>query len=350
MSERWNDLSHESADSLRIMLYNITEVITLQKKWKEISLALVLGLVCPALLFAFAEQDSIAVPDPVATEQTTTDTTQLPQIMVNVLFQDGKVTEMEMDEYVICVVLREMPADFELEALKAQAVVARTYTMRRYEMQGKHDQADVCTDPSCCQGFCSGEEYLNSGGTQELFEKVKQAVMVTSGKVLKYNDELIDATYFSCSGGITEDAKAVWGAEIPYLKSVESPGEEEAAHFVDTVSFSAEEFEELLDTELSGAPAGWVENITYTEGGGVDTIQLCGIAFEGTQLRKLLGLRSTAFYLTAVGNTITITTKGFGHRVGMSQYGADAMAVQGSNYEEILKHYYRDVQLVTYGE
>lgn len=323
----------------------------MQRKWKEILAAFALGLICPTVLFSFSRRGNEPVKEPTAASTQATEIVIQPEeIMVNVLMKDDSVTEMKMDEYIICVVLREMPAEFETEALKAQAVVARTYTMRRYEAQSKHDNAAVCTDPSCCQGFCSQEEFLNDGGDQELLDKVVQAVLATSDQVLFYNGELIDATYFSCSGGITEDAKAVWGAEIPYLKSVESPGEEGATHYVDTVSISASEFERLLGTDLSGAPAGWVERITYTDGGGVDTMRLCGVDFKGTQLRQLLGLRSTAFMLTVVGDTVTITTKGFGHRVGMSQYGADAMAVLGSSYEEILAHYYQDVELLAYSE
>lgn len=327
-------------------------MIAMQKKWKEVLTALILGLVCPAVLFSFSRQKEIpdAEPSEGTAQQTTvaTEAKEVKEPTVGVLMQDGNVEEMKMDAYIICVVLREMPAEFEPEALKAQAVVARTYAMRRYQGNRKHSNAAVCTDPSCCQGFCAQEEFLKNGGTQEQLEKVSQAVFATSNQVLEYNGELIDATYFSCSGGLTEDAKAVWGAEIPYLKSVESPGEEDATHYVDTASFSVSEFEERLGTDLSGSPAAWVESITYTEGGGVDTIQLSGTEFKGTQLRQLLGLRSTAFILTVMGQTVTITTKGFGHRVGMSQYGADAMAVQGSSYEDILKHYYRDVELVDY--
>lgn len=323
----------------------------MQRKWQEILLALVLGFLCPAMLFSFKPKEN--APEQEQTVQTTQEpstTTQLGEFRLKVLTDDGSVNEMEMNEYLVCVVLREMPAEFEKEALKAQAVVARTYALRRYHTGGKHNDASVCTDSSCCQGFCTREEFLDSGGSVELLEKVEQAVSETSDLVLVYKGELIEATYFSCSGGMTEDAKAVWGSDIPYLQSVESPGEEEAARYVDTVSYSVSEFERMLGTELPGSPVGWVESITYTEGGGVDTMRLCGKDFKGTTLRQLLGLRSTAFIMTAVGDTVTITTKGFGHRVGMSQYGADAMAVKGSSYGEILAHYYQNVELVTYSE
>ena len=167
----------------------------------------------------------------------------------------------------------------------------------------------------------------------------------TSGYVLTYQGELIEATYFSCSGGSTEDAVAVWGTDVPYLRATDSPGEENAAHYTDTVTFTPAEFANALSLELTGNPAGWLGKVTYTAGGGVDTMEIGGISFKGTALRKILNLRSTAFTMSAGENGITVTTKGYGHRVGMSQYGADAMAVAGSSFAEILAHYYRGTTL-----
>ena len=141
---------------------------------------------------------------------------------------------------------------------------------------------------------------------------------------------------------------AVWGEEIPYLQAVDSPGEEEAAHYTDSAIFQKEEFANLLQISPKGQPATWFGEITYTAGGGVDTICIGGTCYNGTTVRKLLGLRSTAFIMTALGDTVTVTTKGYGHRVGMSQYGADAMAISGSTYEEILAHYYPGTQLTKY--
>lgn len=251
---------------------------------------------------------------------------------------------MNLEDYVVCVVLGEMPADFELEALKAQAVVVRTYT-RKSQQNSKHPQADVCTDSACCQAFRTGTEYLSAGGTEEMLTKVRQAVYSTEGQVLTYDSELIEATYFSCSGGKTEDAKAVWGSDVPYLQSVESPGEEQATHFTDTVKFSAPEFCQKLGLQHSLEKPLSVEKISYTDGGGVSEIVINGRSYSGTEIRKMLNLRSTAFVITAMGNSVTITTKGFGHRVGMSQYGAEAMALQGKSYREILSHYYRGAVL-----
>lgn len=279
-----------------------------------------------------SDEDTPDQQDPIKTET-----------FVSVL-KEGQVAEMALEDYVLCVVLAEMPVDFEVEALKAQAVVARTYTCRKLE-DPKHNTADVCTDPSCCQAYMEPGDFLDAGGTEESVQKVNDAVMSTAGEVILYQGELIEATYFSCSGGKTEDAAAVWGSDVPYLQSVSSPGEEKASHYTDTVRFSATEFCDRLGVKLSGNPGAWIENITYTEGGGVDTIVFQGNTFSGTELRQKLGLRSTALVITAAGNTVTVTTKGFGHRVGMSQYGADAMAVQGSTYEEILMHYYTGTSL-----
>ena len=318
----------------------------MKTKFKEILLAIILGLICPGLLFWAVDKFRITPEDPV--DSTTVVASVQPRKSEISVKTDNGIELMELEEYLIGVVLREMPANFEIEALKAQAVVARTYTLKRRDSGGKHEDADVCTKADCCQGYCSPEEYLSNNGEKELLEKVISAVSETTGQVLIYNGELIEATYFSCSGGQTEDAKAVWGAEIPYLQSIDSPGEEKATHYVDTVKFTLEEFKELLDINPTGNPRHWIEETTYTQGKGVDTMYICGQEFKGTTLRQKLGLRSTAFYIAIVGSTVTITTKGYGHRVGMSQYGADAMAVQGHNYTQILSHYYQNTALVTY--
>ena len=289
-------------------------------------------------------QIEIADDKPAQTEAVET-TPAEPELTIAVLMPEGNLEDMQLDEYVLCAVLGEMPADFEPEALKAQAVVARTYGLRRGTINGKHSGGAVCTDSTCCQAFCDVQAYLDKGNTEQNVEKIRRAVSQTSGQVLTYNGELIEATYFSCSGGRTEDALAVWGQDIPYLRSVESPGEEGAAHYIDTVTFTVTQLEQALDTELSDM---WLGQATYTQGGGVDTITIGSKQYKGTEIRQKLGLRSTAFVMTAVGDTVTVTTKGYGHRVGMSQYGAEAMAVQGSNYEEILLYYYPGTLLQTY--
>ncbi len=314
--------------------------------------AVVLGILVPAIFMKTArnvkktEQDNREETTlPEVTEQT--QATQKPQVsfQLPVLMKDGSIVQMDLEAYITCVVLAEMPADFEKEALKAQGVVARTYALKGYFGKEKHSQKAICTDPSCCQAFCTYEDYMAKGGTQIAFDKVEDAVLQTQGMVLTYNGALIDATYFSCSGGKTEDAQAVWGSDVPYLQSVVSPGEEKAAHYMDTVFFTLQEFADCISIDKASLQGDWIGDISYTKGGGVASIRICGQDYTGTQMRQLLGLRSTAFVITAVGNTVTVTTKGFGHRVGMSQYGADAMAVSGSTYVEILTYYYQGTVL-----
>lgn len=267
---------------------------------------------------------------------------------VKVLTDSENIRSMDLDDYLVAVVLCEMPVKFSEEALKAQAIVARTYTLRRIEKSTKHENCDVCTDASCCQGFKSKEDYIKSGGKESDINKVIKAVNDTNSLVLMYKGALIDATYFSCSGGMTEDAVAVWGKDVPYLKATDSPGEEIATHYTDAVSYRADELSQLLALSTEKSPGAWVESITYTAGGGVDEIVICGKIFTGVALRKLLNLRSTAFSVDYKEGVFVIETKGYGHRVGMSQYGAEAMALSGATCEQILLHYYTGVELVEY--
>ena len=304
--------------------------------------AVLLGFFLPWIMLCLRKDQ--AMPTEPQVTLSTTQEQKLPSTIC--VIRDGVKTDMELEDYLVGVVLREMPLDFSYEAKKAQAVVARTYALRTCEKGSKHNGlGGVCTDSSCCQAYMDPQEYLLGGGKQEHLDKVILAVTETAGQVLTYEGKLIDATYFSCSGGMTEDALAVWGADIPYLRATESPGEENATHYTDTVTFSAAQFQDALGISLKGSTASWLGPVEYTAGGGVDTMQIGGEIYQGTTLRKLLNLRSTAFTMTAVGDTVIVTTRGFGHRVGMSQYGAEAMAVSGSSYENILSHYYSGTTL-----
>ena len=309
-------------------------------KGKEWLIAFLLGIIVPGILISGAEKLLPPVESPtIPTEMEISDT--IPVLL------DGTVVTMDLNQYLVGVLLGEVPADFELHALMAQAVVARTYACKRNLQADKHPHGAVCTSAACCQAYRPVEQYLSEGGKSSAVDRVRLAVERTSGQVLVYDGKLIDATYFSCSGGRTEDALAVWGTDVPYLQAVDSPGEEQATHYKDTVQFSAEEFKELLEIETDEPPSRWFGSVTYTDGSGVATIEIAGKVFKGTQLRTLLGLRSTAFTMTVMGNTVHITTRGFGHRVGMSQYGAEAMAVRGSTYIEILAHYYTGTEIIT---
>ena len=297
---------------------------------KPFWIALILGVLLPCMMLLILSKQDLSSDTP-PTEKGG-DVAQ-----VQVLLADGIVAEMPLEEYILGVVLAEMPASFESEALKAQAVVARTYTLR----SKRHENAQICTDSTCCQAYCSPKDY---SGSASALEKVKKAVEATAGEIVTYKGTPIEATYFSCSGGKTEDAVAVWGQDVPYLQAVDSPGEEKSASYLKTTAMTAGAFSQAFGG-LSGSPNQWIGEITYTRGGGVATIQIGGRVYKGTQVRQILGLRSTAFVITVVGSSVTITTKGYGHRVGMSQYGADAMALSGSDYKAILAHYYPGTNL-----
>ncbi len=269
-----------------------------------------------------------------------------PGTLLEVLTPGG-VEKMELESYLVGVLLAEMPTTFEPEALKAQAVVARTFTLR-HTLHPKHDNGDICTDPNCCQGWKDPRTYEDPEGVQI----AQQAVQSTKGEVLTYGGEPIDATFFSASGGRTEAAVAVWGGDVPYLQSVESP-EEDSPYEENQVVYTLEEFKKLIlaaapEADLSGPPETWFQKVEATEGGGVESLQIGGVTFAGTTLRRVLGLRSTVFSVSVTDTELFISTKGFGHRVGMSQYGAEAMARKGSTYQEILYHYYQEVALEQY--
>lgn len=330
-----------------LVLLKYTGVMIMIERISALMFAILLGLVLPGVLFQaiFVEKDPVNI-EPSVAFQTQSQTIPDSQLQIPVLTSSG-VQMMPLESYVVCVVLKEMPAEFEVEALKAQAVVARTYALRGDMKRAKHEQAAVCTDASCCQGYIDPQAYLSEGGTVESLAKVTAAVEETTDQVVTYQGEMIDATYFSCSGGKTEDAQAVWGEQIPYLVSKDSPGEENAAHYEDVVEYPVGDVLAKLELgDWKGRPV--IQDITYTQGGGVDSIVICGKRFSGVALRTRLGLRSTVFTIELTDDTVTITTRGYGHRVGMSQYGAEAMALEGKRYDEILKYYYDGVQIISY--
>ena len=170
-------------------------------------------------------------------------------------------------------------------------------------------------------------------------DKASNAVQQTQDEVLTYGGALIDAVYFSCSGGSTEAAAAVWGTDVPYLQAVDSPGEQDAAPYASTVTCSPAEFAETLGLAADGDPAGWLGGTSYTAGGGVDTCTIRGQAYAGTRLRQLFGLNSTRFSLRYADGVFRFDVRGYGHRVGMSQYGANAIARLGFDYQTILRTY-----------
>lgn len=311
---------------------------------RNLLLTVFLVLVLPQLLFQLAlklgnsdEVEEITEP---SESISTASAADYSEIYVK---NQGVTMVMDLDEYITGVVLGEMPADFDPEALKAQAVAARTFALRSVQ-HGKHQDADVCTDAACCQACIFPSDYT---GTASDLNKVRTAVMDTTKQVITYNGNLIEAVYFSSSGGQTEDALAVWGTDVPYLQSVDSPGEENATNYVVTTMLSYADFLEKMGLPDNAEFTNEDIVMTYTDSGGVQSFKLGNISYSGVQMRNLLNLRSTIFTIEIDAQNVRITTRGYGHRVGMSQYGAEAMAIEGNKYEEILQHYYSGTELLT---
>ena len=258
------------------------------------------------------------------------------------------VCTLPMREYLAGVVMSEMPMSFEPEALRAQAIASRTYALHCR----KHPDADICDDGHCCQCRLSEQALRERFGEDydALREKALQAVDSTDGAVLTFRGALIDATYFACSGGRTESALEVWGTDVPYLRPVESPGEENARSYYSRAEFAPDVFAGTVadlapEAELDGDPAEWTGQAERTSGDGVKSLEIGGVTLTGGQIRAAFGLSSTNFTLRWDGERFCFDVLGAGHRVGMSQCGAQAMALAGAEAEQILTAYYTGVEI-----
>lgn len=253
---------------------------------------------------------------------------------------------LPLDEYLKGVVAAEMPASFEKEALKAQAVAARTYSVNRLlkEFPAEHPDAAVCTSSTHCKAYKTEEQAKKDWGEagDEYWNKISSCVDSTHGEIIVYENSPIDAVFHAASSGRTANSEDVWSSSVPYLRSVESPGEDAARDYITTVSVPFSEFCEKLKTirpGISVTDRAQIGMPVAGEGGYVKYADIGGEQIRGTELRSLFGLRSTAFTIS-VGEEITFHVTGYGHGVGLSQYGANAMAKQGKNYQEILSTYY----------
>ena len=275
------------------------------------------------------------------------------------LEESGQVKEVPLEEYTACVVASEMPSDFEPEALKAQAVAARTYAAARKKQfeagTGSHydDGAYVC-DSTHCQVYrdeaglreVKGDEWMD-----ESFPKILSAVGATAGEVLYYDGALVEQPLFFSSGGEkTENSEDVFVSAIPYLRSVESGAYEEESPYNEVeTQISLGDLKSKLSAQYGDAAqsvaADNIKILEWTDGGSVAKIQLGSIELTGRQLRELCGLKSADFEVSVSGDTVTFVTSGSGHQVGLSQYGANGMAKQGKSYREILSHYYSGVEI-----
>lgn len=276
--------------------------------------------------------------------------------VVKLLQEDGTVTELTMEDYLFGVVAAEMPASFEPEALKAQTVAARTYTLSKMERTVEaHPDADVCTDITCCQAYIDPADAAANWGenAQTYTDKIAAAVADTDGMAALFQGQPIQAVFFSSAAGRTVDAVEVWGNAVPYLTSVDSPEGDEVPNYHSTVTVPLDEFKSKLlaqypQADLSGEPAGWFANLVPNSAGGVETVDIGGTTVGGGSLRTLFGLRSTSFTVSASADGVTFSVTGYGHGVGMSQYGANALAKEGKSYDEILKWYYTGIDVAPY--
>ncbi len=257
--------------------------------------------------------------------------------------ETSEIMNVPFEEYIKGVLAGEMPASFELEALKAQAVASRSYVLFKMSQNENSDYDVVNT--------VNNQVYLTDEELQEKWQddytskinKIKQAVLETKGEYLSYNGEIVEALFFSTSIGQTENSEEVFSSKVPYLRSVSSTWDEDSPVFEDTATFTLEDFYQKLDLEYQDEIE--LEVLETTSTGRIKTLKINGTTFNGRDVATKLSLRSNYFNVVQNDQNVTITTKGFGHGVGMSQYGALGMAKEGYTYEEILKHYYQGTEI-----
>ena len=318
------------------------------------------GLLLAALLFALPVFTVTVVRGQRASEQPEEPIHLLPPGEIDsartLRVLDGDtVTEMSFSDYLQGVLRAEMPASFQEDALRAQAVAARTYTYYKMSSGGNHgDTADICTDHSCCQAFLGKEKAAdNWGKNAERYEaKIENAVSATDGQVMLYGGAPILAVFHSSSAGETWNSGEVWAQDLPDLQSVSSPEGEGVPNYYSTVELTEAEFREKFlaarpEADLSGPASGWIRD-PVMDGVHVESVTIGGVSVSGPLVRSIFGLRSASFTAEAGDGKITFYVTGYGHGVGLSQYGANAMAEAGSTWREILEHYYTGVTIGTW--
>lgn len=262
--------------------------------------------------------------------------------------ESGEVFEVSKKDYIFGVVAAEMPALYEEEALKAQAVAAYTFAKFR-KIENSHKEYDLTDDHLNDQSYLTMEKLEKRWGDkmEEYTKKINQAIDEVEGLIITYNDKPILSVYHAISSGMTEDAQNVWGKPYPYLVPVASIGDKLCSDYLTTLTISKDKLCEALkeDAELSGEPQSYFGEIVRTESGTVKTIKVCGKELTGSKIRSLFSLRSSNFTVNYADDNFTFNVFGYGHFVGMSQNGANYMAQQGSNYKEILSHYYTDCKI-----
>lgn len=267
--------------------------------------------------------------------------------------ETGEVEELDLDTYLYGVVSSEMPASFEMEALKAQSIVARTYTVYQIKNGGKHENADLCDSALCCQAWITKENRMarwEENLREEYWNKIVKAVNETKGKFILYNGEPINALFHSNSGGTTELSVNVWGGDFPYFQTVETSGEDAYTSFTSGMEVSKDEvvrimLEKYSNFEIDFSKQECIKILERTDSGRVKKIQIGNTEISGTEARILFKLKSAKFDFEIDENSVKFSVLGYGHGVGLSQCGSDALAKQGKKCEEIIKFYYKDVEI-----
>ena len=267
--------------------------------------------------------------------------------------ESGEVEEIEFDTYLYSVVSAEMPASYELEALRAQAVVARTYTIYKIVHGSKHENADICDSSLCCQAWISKENRLarwEEEKREEYWNKIVDSVDSTSGRYITYKGEPITSFFHSNSGGMTELPVNVWGGSYPYLQVVETAGEEGYNGYHSDVQLSKDELiqkmlEKYGDFQIHFEEENCIQILELTESGRVKTMKVGNKNLSGVEVRTIFGLKSAKFECQLEGDCVKFQVTGYGHGVGLSQNGSDVLAKQGKTSEEIVKHYYKEVEI-----
>lgn len=274
-----------------------------------------------------------------------------------VLLGDNKtVIEISEFDYICGAVACEMPATYHEEALKAQAIACYTYAVKARNQQLKTPSPElkgayISSDSSVHQGYKTKEELKEKWGDKydTYYSKIESAVKAVSGKVITYDDELITPAFHAISSGKTEDASVIWGGQVPYLVSINSAGDRLSPDYSSTLILNCEQFSSLV-ANLEGVtlpqdPSAWVTQIEVSNAGTVTSITIGDKTFDGTTVRKAFSLRSNCFSVEYKNNSFVFNVTGYGHGVGLSQYGADYMSRQGSKYNEILYHYYNGTKI-----
>ncbi|WP_134702578.1 stage II sporulation protein D [Ammoniphilus sp. YIM 78166] len=316
-----------------------------------LAILLTIVMVIPAIITLFASKEpEVSLPEIPSPSQLEN------QISISVYRTEGKRVETyPIEEYIVGVLSAEMPADFELEALKAQAMAARTYIVRRLankEFKDVPEGAQV-TDTVQHQVFMDDQQRRAAWGQEYAWkiQRIRQAVVETQAKVLTFDGKPIDATFFSTSNGFTENSEEYWAQKIPYLRSVEVPWDKASPRYEGEKEFSLQDVEKMLGVKIAitaAAPNAWYQILERTTGNRVGKVKVGEKTFTGREIREKMNLPSSSFTWEMKNGKLLVRTFGYGHGVGMSQWGAHGMAQSGKTATDIVTYFYQGIAIEDY--